>query len=101
LTFHAQQHAVVEVAGVVEAVFVADQGGGQGADFQQPVPVGAVPGQPGAFQAEHDAGLAQRHVGDQVLEAFPVGDRGAGVALVDVDDDDLVLTPAQGGGPAA
>ena len=51
LAFHPEQHAVVEVAGVIEAVFVADQRAAQGADLQQPVPVGVVAGQPGAFQA--------------------------------------------------
>src|SRR5215471_13796519 len=38
---------------------------------------------------------AQGDLGDQVLEAFPVGGGGAGVALVDVDDGDLVSRPAQ------
>jgi hypothetical protein len=34
LAFHAEQHPVVEVAGVIEAVFVADQRAAQGADLQ-------------------------------------------------------------------
>ena len=36
------------------------------------MPVGVVAGQPGAFQAEHDPGPAQGHLGDQLLEPFPV-----------------------------
>ena len=75
LPFHAQQQAVVEVPRVVEAVFVADQGAGHGADLQELMPVGVVAGQPGAFQAEHDPGPAQRHLGDQLLEPFPVRGR--------------------------
>jgi hypothetical protein len=59
------------------------------------VPVGVVAGQPGAFQAEHDPGPAQRHLGDHLLESFPAGGGGAGVALVDVDHGDLVCRPAQ------
>jgi hypothetical protein len=59
------------------------------------MPVGGVAGQPGAFQAEHDPGPAQRHLGDQVLESFPVRGAGAGLALVDVDHGDLVSGPAQ------
>ena len=59
------------------------------------VPVGGVAGQPGAFQAEHDPGPAQGDLGDQVLEPFPVGCAGAGLALVDVDHGDLVRRPAQ------
>jgi hypothetical protein len=95
LAFHAEQHPVAVVAGVIEAVFVADQRAAEGADLRQPVPVGVVPGQPGAFQAQHDPGLAHAHVGGQPLESFPVGSRGAGLALVDVDDDDLLAAPAE------
>jgi hypothetical protein len=91
----AQQQPVVEAAGVVEAVLIADQGAGQAAQLQELVPVGVVAGQPGALQAEHDPGPAQRHLGDQLLEALPVGVRRAGVALVDVDDGELVRRPAQ------
>ena len=59
------------------------------------MPVGGVAGQPGAFQAEYDPGPAQRHLGDQLLEAFPVGGGRAGLALVDVDHGDLAGVPAQ------
>jgi hypothetical protein len=59
------------------------------------VPVGGVAGQPGAFQAEHDPGPAEGHLGDQLLEAFPVGGGGSGLALVDVDHGDLVGVPAE------
>jgi hypothetical protein len=100
LTFHAEQHAVVEVGRVVEAVLVADQRAGQPADLEQAVPVGVVSGQARAFQAEHDPGPAHADLGDEALEPFPVGCRRAGVALVDVDDGDLLGAPAQGDGPA-
>src|SRR5213078_439968 len=80
----AQQHPVVEGARVIKAVLVADQGAGHGADLQELMPVGVVAGQPGALQAQHDPGPAEGHLGDQLLEPFPVGGRGAGLALVDV-----------------
>ena len=99
--FEAQQQPVVEIARVIQPVFVADQGVVQGADLQQLMPVGVVSGQARAFQPEHDPGFAEGDVGDQPLEAFPVGGAGAGVALVDVDDDDVVGGPAQRGGLAA
>ena len=59
------------------------------------MPVGGVAGQPGAFQAEHDPGPAEGYLGDQLLESFPVGGGGAGLALVDVDHGDLVSRPAE------
>ena len=89
----------LKCARVVEAVFVADQGAGHGADLQELVPVGVVAGQPGAFQAEHDPGPAEGHLGDQLLEPFPVGGRGAGLALVDVDHGDLVRRPSPARSP--
>ena len=64
LPLHPRDQAVVKIPRVVEAVFVADQGAGHGADLQELMPVGVVAGQPGAFQAEHDPGPAQRHLGD-------------------------------------
>ena len=62
--FQPEQQPVVELARVIQAVLVADQGAGQRADLQQPVPVGVVAGQPGHFQAEHDPGPAHADVGD-------------------------------------
>ena len=95
LPFHAEHQPVVEGARVIKAVFVADEGAGHGADFQELVPVGVVAGQPGAFQAEHDPGPPEGHLGDQLLESFPVRGRCAGVALVDVDHGDLAGVPAE------
>ena len=93
--FEAEQQPVVELSGVIDAVFVQDQSVGQGADLEQPVPVRRVAGQAGDLQAEHHADLAHAHGGDQTLEAFPVAVR-ARLAQVAVDDDDLV-----GGQPRA
>ena len=73
LAFHAEQEPVVEVARVVEAVFVADQRAGHPAELEELVPVGGVPGQAGALQAQDDPGPAEGHLGDQLLEPFPVG----------------------------
>ena len=83
-----EQQPVVEVGRVIQPVLVADQRGRHGADLQQSVPVGVVAGQPGHLQAQHDPGAAHADLGDQMLEAFPVGGRGAGLALVGVDGDD-------------
>jgi hypothetical protein len=42
----AEQQAVVEVRGIVDAILVEDEGVGERADLQQPVPVGRVAGEP-------------------------------------------------------
>ena len=65
------------------------------------MPVGVVAGEARALEAEHDAGLVERHVGHQALEALTVGGRRAGVALVDVDHDDVIARPPEGDGPTA
>src|SRR5271166_2700341 len=54
-----------------------------------------VAGQPRAFQRQHDPGLAQPDIGDQVREALAALGGGAGAAQVIIDYHDLVLCPAQ------
>jgi hypothetical protein len=49
--FEAEEHPVVELVGVVEAVFVADQHAREGADLEQAVPVRVVARQAGDFEA--------------------------------------------------
>jgi hypothetical protein len=97
----AEQEPVVEVARVIQAVLVENEGAGQCADLQQPVPVGVVAGQPGDLQAEHDPGPAHGHLGDEALETIAIGGGGAGLALVGVNDHDLLGGPAQRDGPTA
>lgn len=99
--FEAEQEPVVEVPGVVEAVLVEDQGAGQRADLQEPVPVGVVAGEAAHLQAQHDPGVSHADLGDQPLEAVPALGGGAGLSLVGVDDDDLGVVPAQRDCPAA
>ena len=94
-----QQQAVVEVGRVVDPVLVEDQRVGQGADLQQPVPVGRIAGQPRHLQTEHDASMAEPNLGDQLLEAFAIARRGARQSQVGVDD--ALLRPAQSQGALA
>jgi hypothetical protein len=95
VALEAERQPVVELAGMVEPVLVEDQGVGERADFQQPMPVGVVSGEPGYLQAEHDPGPAHADLCDQSLESFPVRGAGAGLALVGVDGDDLIGRPTQ------
>ena len=71
----AEQKPVVEVSRVVQAVLVEDEGVREGADLEQPMPVGGAAGQAGDLQPQHQADLAQAHRGHELLEALPVAGR--------------------------
>ena len=94
----AQQQAIVEVARIVDGVLIADQHPGQRRQFQQPIPFGRVAGQTRDLQGQDEPHLAQAHRGDHPREAITlVGRRAAGrtLALIRVDDRDLLGAPAQ------
>jgi hypothetical protein len=55
----AQEQAVVEQPWIIDGGVIGDQGAGHGSEFQQAVPRGRVPCQPGDFQGQDDADLAQ------------------------------------------
>ena len=90
-----EQQPVVELARVIEPVLVEDQRVGHRADLQEPVPVGVVAREPGDLEAEHDPGVSHPDLGHQPLESLAVCGRGAGLALVGVDHDDLLDLPAE------
>ena len=91
----AQHEAVVIAARMVDAVGVGDQGVGQRAQIQQLIPVGVGAGQPRALQRQHDPGLAQPDIGDQLRKPRPARRRGTGPAQVLIDHHHLVRRPAQ------
>lgn len=96
----AEQQAIIEVRRIVDAVFIENQGLGEGAHLQQPMPVARVPGQARHLQAQHDADARHPHFAHQLLEALAIGDRCGRLPLVAVDHDDLLLGPAERDGPA-
>src|ERR1700740_3142408 len=63
------------------------------------MPVGTVAGQPGDFQSHHNTGLAQTHLGYQLLEAFALPCGSSRLTLVAVDDLDTLGRPAKHNGP--
>jgi hypothetical protein len=91
----AQQQAIVKIPRVVDAIGVGDQRVEQGAQFQEPMPVGTVARQAGHLVAHDDADPAEADVGDQPLKAFTPGGVLAGLPLVLVNNRDLVFLPAQ------
>lgn len=100
-SLEAEQEPVVEAGRIVDTVLVEDQGIGKGADLQQPLPVGIVARQTGDLEAHHDPGLPHADVADQPLKPLAPGRRRAGFALVVVNDDNLLVTPAEGDRPSA
>jgi IstB-like ATP binding protein len=90
----AEEEAVVEVARVIQAVLVADERVGEGADLEQAVPVGRAAREAADLEAEHDPDLAEADRGDEAREALAVavGTRAPEIA---VDHDDPVGRPAE------
>jgi hypothetical protein len=96
-----EQQTVVEVGRIVDAVLVEDEGVGEGADLEQPVPVGGVAGEARDLEAEDDAGVAEPDLGDERLEGLAIGAGGPGESEVAVDDDDALVGPAERDGALA
>src|SRR4051794_14116295 len=86
------------ISGVVDAIGVADQRVEQRTHLQELVPVPAGAGQARDLDAEHQAHMAEPHLGHEALEAGSVRAGGAGAAEILVDDDDLLARPAKPGG---
>src|SRR5439155_18442013 len=62
-------------------------------DFQQPLPIDAVPREPRGLARPRRADLAERHLRDQALEAGPLDTAGRRLAEILVDD--LDVAPAE------
>jgi len=94
-----QQEAIVKVTGVVDAILVEDERLGEGADFQEPVPVRRIARQARHLQPHHEPHAAEADLGDEALKALALDRRGARQPEVLVDHDDLIGGPAEGLGP--
>src|SRR5271157_6171401 len=80
---------------MVDAVAISDQGVGDAAEIEQAIPVGIVARNAGDFEAEHDAGVAERYFRGHACEPGTLGESGAGQAQVFVDGDHLFLGPTE------
>src|ERR1700675_717117 len=65
------------------------------------MPVGIVPCQARHFQPHDYARASHADIGHQSLKSLTPGRRRAGLALVAIDDNDLVVAPAERGRTAA
>ena len=100
-SFQPQQQAVIEACWVIDPILIEDQCVGERADLQKTMPVGVVPGQARDLEPHNDARVSHTDIGDQALKTFAPGCRCARFALVFVDDDNLIVAPAQGRGTIA
>ena len=93
--FEAQQHTVIEVRRIANAIRVGDESAKEGADLQELMPVLRRAGQPGDLHAEDHPHMVEAHLRDQTLESGPVLPLGGGVSQIIVDDQNTLLGPAQ------
>ena len=93
----AQQHPVVDIGGVVDAVAVDQQGVGDPGKLDQPAHIGIAARQPGDLDPEDRAGLAAADQGDQVPESLPRDTEAARDPQVGVDDLHVARCPAEPG----
>ena len=90
-----KQKPVVEIARVVHAVGVADEGVEHGTDLEQLVPVSARARQARHLHAEYEADMAEPDLGDEALEAGTAFNGRARASLVVVDNNDGLARPAE------
>src|SRR4051812_18225075 len=82
-------------ARVVEPLAIGQDHAEQRAQFEQLMPIAVVARQPRGIQAEHQPGIAKPDLGDQPLEAVPLGARRPRLAEILVDDAEALARPAE------
>jgi hypothetical protein len=95
---HAEYEGVVEFGRSVYAIFVDHERSGDGAQFEQAMPVLVRARQPRCFQREDRTDVAHRHIANQGLEVRAGTCRSTGLAEIAVEDPDLFLAPAEHSG---
>ena len=69
----AEQQPILERRGIVESLFIQDQGLGERTDLQEMLPIARVACKPGDFQAQDQPYRAQPHLGYEPLKTQAVG----------------------------
>ena len=93
--FQTEEEPIVEVGGIVKSVLVADDGVGERAELEQALPIGAVACQARDLQSQHDAGVAEGDLADEVLKAVAVVGVFGRVAEILVDRVNTFRRPAE------
>src|SRR5215831_3470308 len=95
MTFSPSTRRSLKERWVVDTVAVSDQRVGDATEIEQAIPVSVVARHAGDFEAEHDADVAERHLGGHACEPGTLGESGAGQTQVFVDDDHLLFGPTE------
>src|SRR6266511_1344206 len=96
---HAENQAIIGQRQVIDLIEIGDEGVEVPADLEQLGPVFGVAREPGGFEAQDDADMAQGDFGRHVLEAGPVGEAAGRDA--EVIHNDAGIAPAEGDGLVA
>ena len=91
----AEQQTIVEQRRMIDAIVVANESVGDAAEFEQAIPIGVVPRQARDFQTEDDSHVGQRNFAGEASEPGSLVGAGAGEPEIFIDDDDLLLWPAE------
>ncbi len=94
-----QDHPIIEIMWMIQAVLVGEQGIEGGAHLDQTATVLVFAGQAVDLEAEDQADVAQGDLREQPGEIVAARGRGAGAALIPVEDADALGGPAPGEGP--
>jgi hypothetical protein len=94
----AQQQAIVIVAGVVNAIEVADEGFEECTDFEELMPVLRRSREPGDIETENQPDVIQAHFGHELLKPESALDGRGGLAEVFINHENAIARPAQGKG---
>jgi len=86
---HPQHQAIVELAWIIEAIIINQQGIGQGTPIDHMMPVPVVAGQAGGVSGDHRADLALTHGCQQLAKAWALLKAAATTPQVLIDHDDL------------
>ena len=85
----------VSRSGIVETFAVGEDHAEQRAQLEELMPVTVVAGQPRGVEAEHQAGVAEPDLGEELLDAVALAARRARLAEILVDDVDALTRPAE------
>src|SRR5215470_17861737 len=92
---HAKDEAVVEIGRVVATVAIEHQGLGNGAKFQQAMPILVGARQARCLEREDRADVPHSHVAHKGLEVVAFGRQLSRLAEIPVEDSDLLRSPTQ------